>query len=100
MKREKELAKLREITENTIEDVVGKMWELGKSFPDIAQYLILSEAEVEEAFIRYRHRFERGDRTWGKCRQLDLDPQKYRGNIEPGTATLEEFVQTEHEGRI
>lgn len=63
MKRDQELAKLREITENTIEDVVGKMWELGKSFPDIAQYLILTEAEVEDAFIRYQHRFERGDRT-------------------------------------
>ncbi|MGL5195501.1 MAG: hypothetical protein ACRC8Y_18115 [Chroococcales cyanobacterium] len=63
MKREKELAKLREITENTIEDVVVKMWKLGKSFPDIAQSLILSEAEVEDALLRYQHRFERGDRT-------------------------------------
>lgn len=63
MKREKELAKLREITENTIEDVVVKMWKLGKSFPDIAQSLILSEAEVKDAWLRYQHRFERGDRT-------------------------------------
>ncbi len=63
MKREKEMAKLREITEKTIEDVVGKMWKIGKSFPDIANYLILSEAEVEEAFMRYQHRFERGDCT-------------------------------------
>lgn len=63
MKREQELAKLKEITENTIEDVVGKMWKLGKSFPDIAQNLILSEAEVEDAFMRYQHRFKRGDRT-------------------------------------
>lgn len=63
MKQEKELAKLREITEKTLEDVVGKMWKLGKSFPDIAQYLILSEAEVEAALMRYQHRFERGDRT-------------------------------------
>ncbi|MCT7959202.1 hypothetical protein NG799_13775 [Laspinema sp. D1] len=63
MKREKELAKLREITENTIEEVVGKMWKVGKSFPDIAQSLILSEAEVKDALLRYQHRFERGDRT-------------------------------------
>lgn len=58
MRHEKELEKLRKITENTIEDVVVKMWELGKSFPDIARYLILSEAEVEEAFVRYQHRFK------------------------------------------
>ncbi len=63
MKQEKEMEKLRKITENTIDEVVGKMYRLGKSFPDIAQYLILTEAEVEEAFIRYQHRFKNSDRT-------------------------------------
>ncbi|MCT7984016.1 hypothetical protein NG796_11970 [Laspinema sp. A4] len=62
MRQEKEFEKLRKITESTIEDVVGKMCGLGKSFSDIAQYLILTEAEVEEAFIRYQHRFESSDR--------------------------------------
>lgn len=80
MKRENELAKLREITDKTIEDVVGKMSKLGKSFPDIAQYLILTEAEVEDAFIRYQHRFERSDRSGEQCRQPNLDLKKCRGN--------------------
>lgn len=63
MKREKELAKLREITDKTLEEVVGKMWKVGKSFPDIAQSLILTETEVEDALMRYQHRFEGSDRS-------------------------------------
>jgi hypothetical protein len=62
MKREKEIAQLQEIADKTIEEVVEKMRRIGKSVPDIANYLILTEAEVEAAFVRYQHRFERRDR--------------------------------------
>lgn len=52
----------RERIARVIEDIVMKMHKTGKSFQFIAMYMLLTEAEVQEAFERYQQRLATGDR--------------------------------------